>query len=78
MELEDESSLKDLISELAEETENSRQGYIGRYKLGSRELVILLNGRNHSAPEKLNTPLVEGDVVALFPPVEGGSTPSYV
>jgi molybdopterin converting factor small subunit len=34
----------------------------------SRTLVVLVNGR-HAGPDKR---LVEGDVVAVFPPVAGG------
>jgi len=34
---------------------------------------ILINGRHYShIPQKLNTPLQQGDEVALFPPVMGG------
>ena len=34
---------------------------------------ILINGRHYShIPQKLNTPLQQGDDVALFPPVMGG------
>jgi molybdopterin converting factor small subunit len=34
---------------------------------------ILINGRHYShIPQKLNTPLQEGDDVSLFPPIAGG------
>ena len=35
-------------------------------------VVILINGRNMSIFEGVNTQLNEGDVVAVFPPVAGG------
>ena len=36
-------------------------------------LILLVNGRNYlSMPDKLDTPLKEGDEVALFPPLAGG------
>ncbi len=43
----------------------------GTWKL--RETVnILVNGRGISLLRELNTPLKDGDVVAIFPPVSGG------
>ena len=39
----------------------------------SRHIRILINGRHYShLPEKLNTQLLEGDEVSLFPPIVGG------
>jgi molybdopterin synthase sulfur carrier subunit len=39
----------------------------------SRHIRILINGRHFShLPEKLNTQLLEGDEVSLFPPIAGG------
>lgn len=35
-------------------------------------IVILKNGRNIASLQDLATPLAEGDVVSLFPPVAGG------
>jgi MoaD family protein len=46
------------------------------YQPGTRELRktvnILVNGRGLNLPSELNTPLRDGDVVAVFPPVSGG------
>ncbi len=39
----------------------------------SPHIRILINGRHYShIPQKLNTPLQEGDDVSLFPPIAGG------
>ena len=39
----------------------------------NRHIRILVNGRHYShLPQKLNTPLQEGDEVCLFPPIAGG------
>jgi molybdopterin synthase sulfur carrier subunit len=39
----------------------------------SGQVLVLLNGRNYSnLPEGLNTPLQDGDEVAIFPPIAGG------
>lgn len=46
------------------------------YSPGTRKLRetvnILVNGRGISLLQELNTPLKDGDVVAIFPPVSGG------
>jgi molybdopterin synthase sulfur carrier subunit len=46
------------------------------YHSGTRELRktvnILVNGRGLNLPYELDTPLKDGDVVAIFPPVSGG------
>ena len=46
------------------------------YYSGTRELRktvnILVNGRGLNLPHELDTPLKDGDVVAIFPPVAGG------
>ena len=39
----------------------------------NQHIRILINGRHYShIPQKLNTPLQEGDDVSLFPPIVGG------
>jgi MoaD family protein len=46
------------------------------YHSGTRELRktvnILVNGRGLNLPHELDTPLKDGDIVAIFPPVAGG------
>jgi molybdopterin synthase sulfur carrier subunit len=71
VELETHAKLKDLISKLAK-VSNSEKGYTGSYNMGEENLVILLNGRNIHALKKLETPLKDGDVVTIFPPLVGG------
>lgn len=39
----------------------------------NQHIRILINGRHFShIPQKLNTPLQEGDEISLFPPIMGG------
>jgi MoaD family protein len=39
----------------------------------NQHIRILINGRHYShIPQKLDTPLQEGDEVAFFPPIVGG------
>ncbi|MEW5814781.1 MAG: MoaD/ThiS family protein [Spirochaetota bacterium] len=41
--------------------------------LPDRKIMAILNGKGwNQLPEKLATPLRDGDVVCLFPPVSGG------
>lgn len=72
VELEDDARFKDLVSRLAEKIGSSRKGFLGSYDVSGSEIVILLNGRNIHALKKLQTPLRDGDVVVLFPPLAGG------
>lgn len=72
VELKANARLKDLVSKLAETKGSSKEGFLGHYDLDGYELVILLNGRNVHTLKKLDTPLKDGDVVTLLPPVVGG------
>lgn len=72
VELRDEARFKDLVFTLAEKTGSAKKGFLGRYNVTGPNLVILLNGRNIHALEKLDTALKDGDVVTLLPPVVGG------
>jgi molybdopterin synthase sulfur carrier subunit len=72
IELEDRASLRDLVSILAEKTRSPRKDFIANYDVMGQDLVILINGRNIHALKKLETPLKDGDVVTLLPPLVGG------
>ena len=70
--LEDNARLGDLVYKLAEKMGSPRRGFLGRYNVTGSDLVILLNGRNIHTLKKLETPLKDGDVVTLLPPLVGG------
>lgn len=72
VELSDEARFKHLVSTLTEKTGSAKKGFLGRYDVTGPNLVMLLNGRNIHALEKLETALKDGDVVTLLPPVVGG------
>jgi len=72
VELSGEARFKHLVSTLTEKTGNAKKGFLGRYDVTGPNLVMLLNGRNIHALEKLETALKDGDVVTLLPPVVGG------
>jgi molybdopterin synthase sulfur carrier subunit len=72
IELEDGASLRNLVFILAEKTDSPRKTFIANYDTMGQDLVILLNGRNIHVLKKLETPLKDGDVVTLLPPLVGG------
>ena len=64
----------DLLHQLCEErgtkfrnTVFTAEGQLRRY------IKVLINGRGLHVLQGLDTPLTDGDVVALFPPVAGGA-----
>ncbi|MFX1318543.1 MAG: ubiquitin-like small modifier protein 1 [Promethearchaeota archaeon] len=67
-------TVHDLLNQLCEErgtkfcnTVFTEEGQLRRY------IKVLINGRGLHVLEGLDTPLTDGDVVALFPPVAGGA-----
>jgi molybdopterin converting factor small subunit len=71
VDLKEGADLVVLISELGHRTGKARDGFIGHYKAGAADLVILVNARNIGA---LNKPisLKDEDIVTFLTPVTGG------
>lgn len=68
-----EGTVKDLLKQLSDDqgpqfrhTVFNEQGNIRRY------IKLLVNGRGIHVLQGLKTPLADGDVIAIFPPVAGG------
>lgn len=76
LDLEAGSKLQDLILRLPQNAHNKRRDRVGHHAVGGGDLVILVNGRSFNSLMKLETPLGEGDIVTLLPPVRGGSVPT--
>jgi len=72
VELEPNARVKDLLAKLKEKILSLEEEALTRYERGEPELTILLNGRNIHTLKKLQTPLKDGDLVVLLPPVIGG------
>ena len=71
----DRATLREVLDELCRRFGGELTELI--YPRGAQEpadhLIILVNGRNHMCTaDKLDTPLKDGDEVALFPPIAGG------
>lgn len=71
VELDDGSTLKDLINILSEKT-GTLKGHLGIYDGEKQVINILVNGRNIRTIDGVETVLKEGDIVTFFPPVAGG------
>jgi molybdopterin converting factor small subunit len=71
VELKEGADLNDLISELGHRTGMARQGFIGHYKAGAADLVILVNARNVGAMDKPIS-LKDEDIVTFLTPATGG------
>ncbi|MCJ7634413.1 MoaD/ThiS family protein [Candidatus Bathyarchaeota archaeon] len=71
IELKEDAQLDDLLAKLGEKAGSERKGFIGPYKAGAAELVVLVNARSMKA---LNQPikLKDGDTVTFFTPFAGG------
>ena len=74
VELEPNAKVKDLLAKLREKilSLDLDEAALTRYERDEPELTILLNGRNIYTLKKLQTPLKDGDLVVLLPPVIGG------
>ena len=72
VELEEGAGIKGLTNRIAEKTRQRRRGYLGEYKVGGKELAILLNGKNIELLQRLQTPLKDGDEVVLLIYTMGG------
>jgi len=72
VELQPGSKIEDLVLRLGEKTGKPAKDRIGDHDMTGPEFNVLLNGRNILTLKGLMTPLRNGDIVALFPPLVGG------
>jgi len=72
LELEEGSTVGALVEAIAERVRQRRQGYLGNFKVGGGELVMLVNGRNIELADGIRTVLNEGDDIVFLIPTMGG------
>lgn len=66
------SRVESLVRKVSSRAGETRPGYIGGHKIRGKTLSILVNGRNISTLDGLDTILKDGDTVILLPPFAGG------
>ena len=54
------------------EKSGQRQGYLGEFPVGGKDLAILVNGRNIDMLAGSSTKLKDGDEVVVMQPTAGG------
>ena len=72
VELKPNSKIGDLLSLLRQKTEAVQKEALIRFDRIEPELTILLNGQNIQTLNGLKTPVKDGDLILLLPPVHGG------
>ncbi len=60
-----------LVNKVGEQT-RQRRGYLGEFRVGSRDFAIILNGKNVETLKGAATPLKEGDEIVIMQPTAGG------
>jgi MoaD family protein len=65
------ATVGNLTNKIREQT-NQRQGYIGEFRIGSKDLAIILNGKSIDILNGLVTLLKDGDEVVIMQPTAGG------
>lgn len=72
LELTSKATVNMMARELGKMTGQNRQGYFGEYRVGGRDIAILVNGRNIDLLNGVNTALRDGDDVVILLPSSGG------
>ena len=66
-------TVSDLLQQLCEERGSQFRNIVFDEKGNLRRYIkLLVNGRGLHVLQGLETPLSEGDIIAIFPPVAGG------
>lgn len=72
IELKRDATVRTLTNVIAQKAGQTRRGYLGRFKVGSADLAIMVNGKNVTLLDGLNTLLNDEDDVVIMPFVVGG------
>lgn len=67
-----DTTVRHVLEKLAQRNGRDFQDYLFKEKTVRNHLQILLNGRSVSLMEQLETPVKDGDEIAIVPPVGGG------
>jgi len=72
VDLEEGASVGSLANRIGEKTGQRRQGYLGEFKVGGKDLMVLVNGKSIDLLDGTATPLKDGDEVVIMQPTAGG------
>lgn len=60
------------VTAIIGEKSGQRQGYLGEFRVGGKDLAILVNGKNIDMLDGPGTRLKEGDEIVVMQPTAGG------
>jgi molybdopterin synthase sulfur carrier subunit len=71
LELPDGATVSTVATKVGEKS-GQRQGYLGEFRVGGKDLAILVNGKSIDMIDGAQTKLKEGDEVVVMQPTAGG------
>jgi len=72
LELEEGATVRHLANILASKAGQTRQGYLGEFRVGGADLAVMVNGKNIQLLDGVETRLCNEDDVVIMPFVVGG------
>jgi len=71
IELNEGATITTIAAKIGEKT-GQRQGYLGEFHVGGKDLAILVNGKSIDMMDGTQTKLRDGDEVVVMQPTAGG------
>lgn len=71
VELAEGATITTIAAKIGEKT-GQHQGYLGEFRVGGKDLAILVNGKNIDMMDGTKTKLRDGDEVVVMQPTVGG------
>ncbi|MCW4051445.1 MAG: MoaD/ThiS family protein [Candidatus Bathyarchaeota archaeon] len=72
IELKENATVLTLTNTLTQMAGQTRQGFIGEFKVGGADLAVMINGKNIALLDGVQTVLADKDDVVIMPFVVGG------
>ena len=72
IDLDEGATVGSLANRRGEKTGQRRQGYLGEFKVGGKNLTVLVNGKSIDLLGGAATVLRDGDEVVILQPTAGG------
>jgi len=72
IELDEGATVRHLANLLAVKAGQTRQGYLGEFRVGGADLAVMVNGKNIQLLDGVETKLCDEDDVVIMPFVVGG------